>query len=369
MSRMYKRFALVGLLAVGLVAGCGEDGSNTGQALDAAVDAGDAGDIRSADVGADAPADTSADTAVEADAAPDTSQPSLPPRVAGPPPELYDCTADSVVEQRRSPVPLSCVLDASCTEPMVVAHRGAGGQFGIIAPENSLGAIRAALVMGVDGIEVDVRHTADDQLVLMHDASVNRTTEGEGTVSEMTAAQVTSLHLLRPPNATAEAGDFSCETVPTLAEALALTKGRLFVDLDTKTDRVDLVVQAIKDAGVVDQVFISVSDPARAEQARNLDDTIRIQVRPDTEAQLDQVMEQFDRSAEIIEIPDTRISAWTERIHGADAKVFADVFERDAKAYIQSTNQPYLDAYDDGADILQTEFAPLVLQALDRWQF
>ena len=64
------------------------------------------------------------------------------------------------------------------------------------------------------------------------------------------------------------AGDFACERVPALAEALALIRGRLFVDLDTETDRIDLVVAAIVAADVIDQVFVSVSDPAKAVAAR-----------------------------------------------------------------------------------------------------
>ncbi len=359
---------LCGVLLAG-VAACGSSGPQGGThhgALDAGSDIG-GGDGGQFDVGELADAGTDV-----ADAAVDTADTGMRrglPHVAGPPPETYDCRAAGQTIESHSTVAHSCVLDPQCHDAMVVAHRGAGGLLGVIAPENSLSAIRAALLMGVDGVEVDVRDTADGKLVLMHDDTVDRTTDGTGKVAEMTLAQVTALHLKRSPDMADDFGDFSCETVPTLAQLLALVHGRVFVDLDTKTSRVDLVVAAIKKADALDDVFISVSDPARAEQARAIDPSVHIQVRPDSEAALDDALTRFDRTPEIIEIPDTKIADWSDRIHNAGAKVFSDAFMLDAGAYRHNTGQPYLDAYADGADILQSEFAPLVLDALDRWDY
>ena len=58
----------------------------------------------------------------------------------------------------------------------IIAHRGASGQ----APENTLAAIRKAMAIGVDMIEIDVRQTRDGAIVLMHDRTLNRTTNGKG---------------------------------------------------------------------------------------------------------------------------------------------------------------------------------------------
>ncbi|MGO3307535.1 MAG: glycerophosphodiester phosphodiesterase family protein, partial [Sphingobacterium sp.] len=63
----------------------------------------------------------------------------------------------------------------------VVAHRADWRNF----PENSIGAIRSAIAMGVDVLELDVQRSKDGVLVLMHDATVNRTTSGKGKVAEM----------------------------------------------------------------------------------------------------------------------------------------------------------------------------------------
>jgi len=294
--------------------------------------------------------------------------PPLPPFVPGPPAELYDCTASGDPPGRLSPVPLGCVLDPSCTERMVVAHRGAGGQAGVIAPENSLASIRAALHMGVDGVELDVRHTSDDGLVVMHDSSLERTTGDTKKVDSMTLAEVTALPLLPPPNEDAP-GDFSCERVPSLAAAFELTRDRLFVDLDTKTERIDLVVAAIAAADLYDQVFVSVSNVARAVEARQIDSKIRVQIRPDTIEEYEEAIALFERMPEVIEVPSSLVVDIAARVRRDGGMPFADVFVEDAVAYLNRSGDLYLDLYEEGAGVLQTELPPQVLKALGRWRW
>ena len=93
----------------------------------------------------------------------------------------------------------------------IASHRGGGAT----APENTLPAITAALAGGFDYVEVDVALTADRQPVLMHDATVDRTTDGHGRLAALTLAEVRAL----------DAGswfdpDFAGTQVPTLAEFL-----------------------------------------------------------------------------------------------------------------------------------------------------
>lgn len=97
----------------------------------------------------------------------------------------------------------------------IVSHRGAAG----LAPENTLASIRAALQYDVPLIEVDVRRTADGHLVLIHDATVDRTTNGNGRAREFTLSELRRL----------DAGswfspDFADERIPTLEEALRLVQ-------------------------------------------------------------------------------------------------------------------------------------------------
>jgi glycerophosphoryl diester phosphodiesterase len=73
--------------------------------------------------------------------------------------------------------------------PLVIAHRGGAGLW----PENTMHAFEGARRLGVDVIETDVRSTADGVLVLIHDASVERTTDGAGSVNEMTLAELKKL--------------------------------------------------------------------------------------------------------------------------------------------------------------------------------
>lgn len=98
--------------------------------------------------------------------------------------------------------------------PLVGAHRGASASF----PENTLAAFAAALAQGADFWELDVRLAADGVPVVIHDATIDRTTAGRGLVSEL------------PASALAEYG------VPALAEVLALGAGRTFFNIELKAD-------------------------------------------------------------------------------------------------------------------------------------
>ncbi|MGD1999128.1 MAG: glycerophosphodiester phosphodiesterase [Desulfobacterales bacterium] len=71
----------------------------------------------------------------------------------------------------------------------VIAHRGGRG----LGPENTLAAFRRSMAAGADVLEMDVRTTADGHLVVLHDATVDRTTDGSGAVNEMTLAQLKTL--------------------------------------------------------------------------------------------------------------------------------------------------------------------------------
>jgi glycerophosphoryl diester phosphodiesterase len=286
--------------------------------------------------------------------------------VPGPDPRLFDCRNQEPLRERRSPVALNCIIDPDCHESMVVGHRGVGGNAGTVAPENSLSAIRAALILGLDGVELDVRHTRDDVLVLMHDSTVDRTTFGSGLVSDMTLAEVTALKL-RPPPAAGGLGEFECDLVPTLEDALALTAGYMFIDLDVKTHRVDLIVPMLRRLLLMDQVFISVGDVERAVSARAIDPSVRIQIRPDSLEEAMALVERFERAPEIIEIAPGEVVSIGPFINEMGSKVFADVFGLDVAGAILHNLDPYRELYALGAHVQQSEFPQLVMEALGRW--
>lgn len=90
-----------------------------------------------------------------------------------------------------------------------IGHRGAAGT----APENTLASMRQALSIGVDGIEFDVHRSKDGVLMVIHDPTLDRTTNGSGTVSQMTSEEIR-----RYDAGSWMAPAFAGEVVPTLAE-------------------------------------------------------------------------------------------------------------------------------------------------------
>lgn len=171
------------------------------------------------------------------------------------------CGADVGPQERQTPVPVpiplpspspytaaECIRDARCGEVMVAAHRG----HHILVPENSLASLRAAAALGAEVVEVDVRHTSDEQLVLMHDTKVNRTTDGTGTVSAMTAEEIRALTLLG-----GQESDPESREVPSFTDALelAISLG-VMLYVDQKTDRGDLVRTAVSGAGALEHVLV-----------------------------------------------------------------------------------------------------------------
>ncbi|MEX2081330.1 MAG: glycerophosphodiester phosphodiesterase family protein, partial [Dehalococcoidia bacterium] len=110
--------------------------------------------------------------------------------------------------------------------PFVIGHAAAAGE----APANTLAGVRSCLDAGAEAMEIDVQLSADGVPVLMHDNTVDRTTNLKGAVSSLTAAEL----------AAADAGDG--EPVPALDHVLELVAGRLTVlcELKATPDRPDL---------------------------------------------------------------------------------------------------------------------------------
>ncbi|MFJ9775320.1 glycerophosphodiester phosphodiesterase [Kitasatospora sp. NPDC101157] len=102
----------------------------------------------------------------------------------------------------------SVAAPAVCASPVVIGHRGAPFN----APENTMASFETALDQGADWLETDVQTTRDGVPVLMHDPTVDRTTNGKGAVADLTAAQVAALRVTVGPG--------PAQPVPTLEELL-----------------------------------------------------------------------------------------------------------------------------------------------------
>lgn len=133
--------------------------------------------------------------------------------------------------------------------PLVVAHRGSSAR----APENTLRAFRLAAEEGADAIEFDVRATADGALVVIHDAALERSTDGAGEIAALT------LEAVRAADAGVRRGKaFAGERVPTLGEVLLLARGRLLVDIELKIAGIEArIAEAVRRAGMVEQTLVT----------------------------------------------------------------------------------------------------------------
>src|SRR4030042_4900324 len=135
------------------------------------------------------------------------------------------------------------------SRPTVVSPAACAGH----APENTLAGLRLALHMGADTIEIDVHLSVDGIPVLIHDDSVDRTTDGRGMVASLTLAELRELDAsARSPFAT-----FRGEKVPTLAEALDLTRGRALLVIEIKPPDIEKeVLEVVRRAGALDWAMI-----------------------------------------------------------------------------------------------------------------
>lgn len=128
----------------------------------------------------------------------------------------------------------------------VVAHRADWRNF----PENSLEAIESAIRMGVDMVELDIHRTADGALVVCHDRTINRTTNGKGKISELTLDYIRSRYLRAGHGVTTR------YKMPTLEEALDLCKDRVLINIDKGINYYDQVLEMLVKRNMVDQVVI-----------------------------------------------------------------------------------------------------------------
>jgi glycerophosphoryl diester phosphodiesterase len=127
---------------------------------------------------------------------------------------------------------------------VVIAHRGAH----VRVPENTLAACKEAIRVGADYVEVDLRTTKDGKMVLLHDATVDRTTDGKGPLRDLTWKQVKSLRM----KATAD----KKYRVPTFKQVLKRCKGKINVYLDFKEADIPKTWKLIQRTNMENQVVV-----------------------------------------------------------------------------------------------------------------
>ena len=157
---------------------------------------------------------------------------------------------------------------------LIVAHRGASA----VTAENTLAAFEAAIAAGADAVEFDVRMTADDAAVVMHDPDVARTTDGTGLVREMTLRDLKRLRIPLPGGGETE--------VPLLDEVLRICSDRVGIDVEIKNipgepdfdpereRAVEATIRALDDVAFSGAVFLSSFNPFSIARSRALDASI-----------------------------------------------------------------------------------------------
>jgi glycerophosphoryl diester phosphodiesterase len=158
--------------------------------------------------------------------------------------------------------------------PRVAAHRGGA----LLWPENSLLAFRNALALGADLLEIDVHLTADGEVVVIHDPTLERTTTGRGAVREQRLADLASLRLR------ARDGTVTGERVPSLGEVLdLLAPSRAELLLEVKVDDgkrryagiEEKLLAALRQRGLAGRTFVMAFEAPTIARIRQLDPDIR----------------------------------------------------------------------------------------------
>jgi glycerophosphoryl diester phosphodiesterase len=156
--------------------------------------------------------------------------------------------------------------------PFIIGHRGISGK----APENTLASFRLALERpGIDGIELDVRLTKEEEVIVLHDRSLQRTTTGNGYARDYALHEIKEFDAGSWFNA-----KFIAERVPTLKEVLDLMGGRRWIDIELKSDFMHReppgllerkVLETVHSCGRTDSVFYTSFDHGMVRRIKEMD--------------------------------------------------------------------------------------------------
>jgi glycerophosphoryl diester phosphodiesterase len=155
-----------------------------------------------------------------------------------------------------------------------IAHRGASGTF----PENTLSAFRAAIDAGADMCELDVQLTRDGAVVVIHDDTVERTTDGNGEVAELTLEELRRLDA----GAKFKGGAIKGERIPTLDEVFAVTSGKCGLNIELKAGGLEhQVAQIMQTRNALSDSIVSSFDWEYLKKIQQVHFNIRIALLAD----------------------------------------------------------------------------------------
>jgi glycerophosphoryl diester phosphodiesterase len=244
-------------------------------------------------------------------------------------------------------------LDASSDRVLVVSHRATHHRY----PENSLKAIEDAIGLGVDIVEIDVKVSKDGIPFLMHDRTMNRTTTGKGDPEEYTWEELQQFYIV-------DKGRQTNLKIPTLEDALNIADGKIMVDLDMKTDRIEAVAAVVKKTETSDYVMFFDSDFEVLLRLKAISSEFMIMPRTYAVSEIDSAVALFDPPAVHIDfsfytkesvamIRSSHARAWINALGDCDDDIRAGKTKRTLKKLLQN-----------GASIIQTDEPVLLLEFL-----
>lgn len=236
---------------------------------------------------------------------------------------------------------------------LVTAHRAVHHEY----PENSIPAIEEAIRLGVDIAEIDVKVSSDGIPFLMHDRTINRTTNGKGDPEEMTFADLQKLNLVAN-------GKVTNLKIPSLEEVLKVAKGKILLDFDMKTDRVEEVVQVVNKSKAWKSVLFFDSEYEVLKKVRSANSKAYIMPPASSLADADSVIRTFQPRVVHIDF-DFYTPEGTSLIKNNKARVWINALGEPDKWIREGKTEEALDKLlKNGANIIQTDEPEKLIAAL-----
>lgn len=163
---------------------------------------------------------------------------------------LIFATAAFTVKAQNPDKKLAMVFNRNNKEILVAAHRGDWRN----APENSMRALLNSIEKGFDIMELDVKMTKDSQMVVMHDNTIDRTTNAKGKVSDYTLDEILKFKLKNG------LGRVTTHGIPTMKEMMLAAKGKIIINVDKGNDHLKEVFKILEETGMLNQSIVNVGD-------------------------------------------------------------------------------------------------------------
>jgi glycerophosphoryl diester phosphodiesterase len=251
-------------------------------------------------------------------------------------------------------VALCCATSDPDRLPGVIAHRGVV----LEAPENTLPAVQRAIELGCAMAEIDLRYTSDGEVILMHDATLERTTNGSGRVSDMNLARIRQLDA-----GTYFGRAFIGTRIPTLREAIDLARGKIQLYLDMKEDNPFPAARLVKELGAHSMVVFRPYTLLALKQILSVDPQFRVLIDMGDWVQASGMMEMLKR-----EFPTAYFSSdwrnWNQKMVNEARKLkvatFVNVLGPD------DTIENLQRAVEMGFDYIQTDYPKRLLEILNQ---